>query len=54
MEGAGHGRHHRAGRAKRGQRCDSAMTGTRRGSGTDQLFEPRSCFQNGRQVEGGK
>lgn len=36
----GHGRHHRAGLAKRGQRYDAAMTGTwLRGSGIDQLLE---------------
>lgn len=35
----GHGRHHRAGLARRGQRYDAAMTGTWRGSGIDQLLE---------------
>lgn len=34
----GHGRHHRAGLAKRGQRYDAAMTGTWRGSGIDQFL----------------
>lgn len=52
MAGAGYGRHHRAGLAKRGQRYDAAMAGTGRGSGVDRLLEPRACFQDGRQVDG--
>lgn len=37
--GGRHGRHHRAGLARRGQRYDAAITGTWRGSGIDQPLE---------------